>query len=261
MNFGAQVFLNDVYKRSLVPRRVRSPLPARRPSGRDDDCLSGDGGGGDGPERDRHRGLHARTGLGGVSANWAQWWWWRFNGQARLAASFGGPLVFLVNQFVVFRYVVDAGESSAYLVVFASIARPPRCGSPSRWQRRRSRPRSWSSSIDAPVRSACGGPSPGWRACRRWAPRRLHAVLGIAAAGAAMVGALVIALTMAYVARWQVAAMAVTLSAIAGIGFKKWFRPFVDRPRAEHLAASTRRGRPKHNGQRARRSRQVRVAG
>jgi SSS family solute:Na+ symporter len=29
-----------------------------------------------------------------LPANWAQWWWWRFNGKARLAASFGGGLVF-----------------------------------------------------------------------------------------------------------------------------------------------------------------------
>jgi Na+/proline symporter len=29
-----------------------------------------------------------------LPANWAQWWWWRFNGPARLAASFGGAAVF-----------------------------------------------------------------------------------------------------------------------------------------------------------------------
>jgi Na+/proline symporter len=31
-----------------------------------------------------------------MSANWAQWWWWRFNGKARLAASFGGAAIFCV---------------------------------------------------------------------------------------------------------------------------------------------------------------------
>lgn len=30
-----------------------------------------------------------------MSANWAQWWWWRFNGWARVAASFGGGLFYL----------------------------------------------------------------------------------------------------------------------------------------------------------------------
>lgn len=29
------------------------------------------------------------------TANWAQWWWWRFNSQGRLAASFGGPAIFV----------------------------------------------------------------------------------------------------------------------------------------------------------------------
>ena len=31
-----------------------------------------------------------------LPANWAQWWWWRFNGKARIAASFGGALIFCV---------------------------------------------------------------------------------------------------------------------------------------------------------------------
>jgi Na+/proline symporter len=34
-----------------------------------------------------------------LSANWAQWWWWRFNRYGRLAATFGGPLIFLAAQF------------------------------------------------------------------------------------------------------------------------------------------------------------------
>jgi hypothetical protein len=34
-----------------------------------------------------------------LSANWAQWWWWRFNKSGRLAATFGGPLIFLAAQF------------------------------------------------------------------------------------------------------------------------------------------------------------------
>jgi Na+/proline symporter len=31
-----------------------------------------------------------------LPANWAQWWWWRFNGKARIAASFGGAAIFCV---------------------------------------------------------------------------------------------------------------------------------------------------------------------
>jgi SSS family solute:Na+ symporter len=31
-----------------------------------------------------------------LPANWAQWWWWRFNGPARMAASFGGAFIFCI---------------------------------------------------------------------------------------------------------------------------------------------------------------------
>lgn len=31
-----------------------------------------------------------------LPANWAQWWWWRFNGPARVAASFGGAAIFCI---------------------------------------------------------------------------------------------------------------------------------------------------------------------
>jgi SSS family solute:Na+ symporter len=31
-----------------------------------------------------------------LPANWAQWWWWRFNGPARIAASFGGAIIFCI---------------------------------------------------------------------------------------------------------------------------------------------------------------------
>ncbi len=31
-----------------------------------------------------------------LPANWAQWWWWRFNSAARIAASFGGPVIFCI---------------------------------------------------------------------------------------------------------------------------------------------------------------------
>jgi Na+/proline symporter len=34
-----------------------------------------------------------------LPANWAQWWWWRFNGKARVAASFGGGVIFCLVVF------------------------------------------------------------------------------------------------------------------------------------------------------------------
>ena len=38
-----------------------------------------------------------------------------------MAASFGGPAIFLINQYVVFPRFVPAGPSTIYLVIFASI--------------------------------------------------------------------------------------------------------------------------------------------
>ncbi|BAC89614.1 sodium:solute symporter family protein [Gloeobacter violaceus] len=35
-----------------------------------------------------------------LPANWAQWWWWRFNTKARLTASIGGPLIYVLVRFV-----------------------------------------------------------------------------------------------------------------------------------------------------------------
>ena len=35
-----------------------------------------------------------------MSANWAQWWWWRFNGWGRVAASFGGGGAYLAMRLI-----------------------------------------------------------------------------------------------------------------------------------------------------------------
>ncbi|GMU21874.1 MAG: hypothetical protein AMXMBFR13_19620 [Phycisphaerae bacterium] len=96
LNFGAQVLVNDVYRRYLSPGK-----------------------------RDRH---YVWVGRGftllilalsllvvynvdlifevaifmlafsaaELPANWAQWWWWRFNRWGRLAASFGAPIILLL---------------------------------------------------------------------------------------------------------------------------------------------------------------------
>lgn len=122
MNFGAQVFLNDVYRRSIRPKAsmrecmrlgkvVMAVIMALAlfvaTQARDLIDISV-----------FMLGLSSAE----LTANWGQWWWWRFNGPARLAASFGGPILFLLNKYVVFVYVIDAGMNTAYLVVLTSIA-------------------------------------------------------------------------------------------------------------------------------------------
>ena len=234
MNFGAQVFLNDVYKRSLV----------REAS-------------------DRHYLMVGRVvaaaivalamivatiaqnvidiavfmlGLASaeLTANWAQWWWWRFNGKARFAASFGGPLLFLFNQLVVFKYIVDAGPASVYLVVFTSMAATTvlwiavaRLTSPEPDEKliefyRRARPMgAW-----GPIAKKAGLEPAGWGPVVRG--------LGIATTGATMVGAAIVALSCAFIGRWTVTGVALIVSAVAGLAFKMWFRPFIQR--LDHLS-------------------------
>ncbi len=58
-----------------------------------------------------------------LSANWAQWWWWRFNRYGRLAATFGGPLVFLAAQFFWSKVMkVESMFTLGYLATLTGIA-------------------------------------------------------------------------------------------------------------------------------------------
>jgi Na+/proline symporter len=51
-----------------------------------------------------------------LPANWAQWWWWRFNGPARVAASFGGAAIFCLV-VVGPKLLVMAGVSGASVLI------------------------------------------------------------------------------------------------------------------------------------------------
>jgi Na+/proline symporter len=240
MNFGAQVFLNDVYRRSIAPNASnRHYLVVGRVVATAIVLLAM---------------IVASTaenvidiavfmlGLSSaeLTANWAQWWWWRFNGPARLAASFGGPLMFLFNQYVLFRAVIDVGDAAPYVVVLASMA-----GTCVLWIvvalstapepddklvefYRRARPMgAW-----GPIAKKAGLPAAGWTPV-------LHG-LGIATLGAVMIGGSIIALSLAFVARWGQAGVAAAFSVVAGIFFRRLFIPFVrefDGPAGERGAS------------------------
>jgi Na+/proline symporter len=222
MNFGAQVFVNDVYKRSLVKEATS-----------------------------RHYLLVGRivatviVGLAIVvatvaqnvidisvfmlglssaelTANWAQWWWWRFNGKARLAASFGGPLIFLFNKFVIFPYVFgfDAKTEVMYQVVLTSMAEtcllwivvalitPPEPQDKLVEFYRRARPMGWW----GPIAAAAGLEAP------------KSGLIGrgfiTAALGAMMVGAATIAATLLFVGKYQAFIVATGAAIAAGVIFK-----------------------------------------
>lgn len=116
LNFGSQVFLSDIYRRLLRPNRSEahymnvgrsvmfviialSLVVALKATNVIDIAIF-------------MLGLSSAE----LTANWAQWWWWRFNAKARIAASFGGPLIFLLVKTVLFS------QMTAYAHVLISIA-------------------------------------------------------------------------------------------------------------------------------------------
>lgn len=100
LNFGSQVLLNDIYRRYLVTNASErhymiagrlaifvilglALLVVYKVSFVFDVAIF-------------MVGLSASE----MSANWAQWWWWRFNGWGRVAASFGGGLSYMAIYFL-----------------------------------------------------------------------------------------------------------------------------------------------------------------
>ncbi len=58
-----------------------------------------------------------------LAANWAQWWWWRFNKYGRLAATFGGPFIFLLSQFFWTKIIpIKSLFTRGYLSTLSGIA-------------------------------------------------------------------------------------------------------------------------------------------
>ncbi len=233
MNFGAQVFTNDVYRRSIhkhasvehylgVGKVVMfvimglAILVATTAQNVIDISVF-------------MLGLSSAE----LTANWGQWWWWRFNGYARLAASFGGPLMFLLNKFVVFEYFVHAGQDTTYLVVLSSIAAtcvlwiivalltPPDPEEKLVEFYRRTRPMG----LWGPIARKAGIEPAGHEPIIKG--------LGIAALGAVMVGAGTISVSCLYIARWHTAALAAGVALVAGVFFKINFAQYMHTLRVE----------------------------
>ena len=165
-------------------------------------------------------------------ANWGQWWWWRFNGPARLAASFGGPVFFLLNRFVLFRMLVDRGlfeqTTADYLIVFASI---------------------FATTVLWVVVAALTQPEPeeklvafykevqplGWwwpiaakaGVERRRGVRPIGKGLVIAVVGLIMIASATITIHALYLGRWPIAGVMVCLFIIAGLVFRRYYSSFM----------------------------------
>ncbi len=220
MNFGAQVFINDIYRRFIkrgadmkhymgVGRAVMVvimglSLAVALSAGNVIDIAV------------FMLGLSSAE----LSANWGQWWWWRFNGKARLAASFGGPLVFLLNKYLVFAHWIDAGQDTAYVVVLSSIAltcllwiavalnTEPEPEEKLLAFYKEARPMGWWGPIAEKAGSKTGGGAPIVRG------------LVIALLGAVAVGGGVIGFSGLYVGRWEVAFSGGLVALLLGLLFK-----------------------------------------
>ena len=236
LNFGAQVILNDVYRRSIVPAasmghymnvgRVvmiaimgMAILVATVAENVIDVSVF-------------MLGLSSAE----ITANWGQWWWWRFNGKARLAASFGGPAIFLVNKYLVFGLLLKTGDDVGYPVVLSSIAMTfvlwvlvALLTKPDPEERliefyKRARPLGWWGPI---ARKASIQPR---------SALYIPTGLIIAAFGAIMVAAGTIVFSSAYVGNWPSVAVFVAICLVIGIIFKLTHKRFMGLLHAEQDA-------------------------
>ncbi|MBA2114127.1 sodium:solute symporter family transporter [Bremerella alba] len=226
MNFGAQVLVNDVYQRSLVKKAsVKHYLLMGKVFSAGILIL----------------GILVAVAATNViqisifmlglssaelTANWAQWWWWRFNGWARLAASLGGPLIFVMNKLFVFPNpwfafpsLLDFGPHNDYMIIFVSMGMtflfwvtvawltPPEPMSHLIEFYRQARP----FGLWRPVAEAAGEPLP---------PRgRIASGFVVAPFGTVMVAAGILALSLLFLGRWNGAAIAAATMLISGTVF------------------------------------------
>lgn len=229
MNFGAQVFIHDIYQRFIRPDASMESLLrigkwvmlvilalALWVATYAEDVID---------IAVFMLGLSSAE----LTANWGQWWWWRFNGPARLASSFGGPLIFLFNKFVLFRFLIDAGADSTYIVILSSIfmtailwivvalyTRPEPEEKLMAFYRE-ARPMGWW----GPVARACGETPRD--------PSMIVSGLGIAFLGFLMLAAGTIGFSHLYIGRWEVAGVAIVLAFGSGWLFRRRLRPFIRR--------------------------------
>ncbi len=100
-----------------------------------------------------------------LPANWAQWWWWRFNLKARLTASFAGPAIYLLVRLVLFpdlNYAVQiliAMAFSTVLWVAVALLTKPDDEQTLRRFYERARPLGWWGPISGSVRTPVESPA------------------------------------------------------------------------------------------------------
>ena len=227
MNFGAQVFVNDVYKRLFVKqasekhyliigRIVATMIVAL--------ALI--------VATTAENVIDIAVFMLGISsaeltANWAQWWWWRFNSKARVAASFGGPIIFIINKFILFKYFINFGDDTAYavvlfsmfitLLVWVSVAllTEPEPEDKLVEFYKRAKPMGWWGNI--PQKAGVAKPTK---------PNKVFYGIAIAITGAVAISAGTISFNSLYIAKWDVAFYAAIVLVLTGVTFKISFNKF-----------------------------------
>lgn len=234
MNFGAQVLVNDVYQRSLVKNASTSHYLVMGRIFSAGILIMG---------------VMVAVAASNViqisifmlglssaelTANWAQWWWWRFNGWARLTASLGGPLLFVINKLFVFPHswfnfphLVDFGPHNDYMIIFFSMGMtlvawvtvalltPPEPMPKLVDFYRKARPYG----LWGPVAEAAGEPLP---------PKgRIAYGFLVAALGTVMVSAGILGLSYLYLGRWYAALIALVVMLVFGFAFRIGFRQLI----------------------------------
>lgn len=229
MNFGAQVFINDIYRRTVNPNASMKHymivgkvimfiimgmglLVATNAKNVIDVSVF-------------MLGLSAAE----LSANWGQWWWWRFNGKARLTASFGGPLIFLINKFIVFKYWILL-EDPTYIIVLSSIALTfvswvlvALLTKPEPKEKliefyKMARPLGWWGPIEQEVsgqKNLGNG-------------NLILKGFGISIIGMIMISSGVISLSLFYIANWKIATLFLIICAVLGIVFKRIYGRYMN---------------------------------
>ncbi len=163
-----------------------------------------------------------------LPANWAQWWWWRFNRWARLSASFGAMLLLGLVWFVLptrtwnwwnQMYAVVAANTLLWVVV--TLLTPADDPKILEQFYRKGRPLG----LWTPVRRRLGETG------RPTADGGLLIIvgLGLAVLGAASVALLVQGLSLLYVGQYAIGGWHLLAALAGGAAFLKGYGPFLDR--------------------------------
>ena len=221
LNFGSQVLLNDIYRRYLVKNASQrhyliagklaifvilalALLVVYRVTFLFDVAIF-------------MVGLSAAE----MSANWAQWWWWRFNGWGRVAASFGGGFVYIAMRLLWpgmawwTRMYAAIGIATALWILATLLTAPERKELLVNFYRRARPLGNW-----GPIREAVDGVAP-------VALSPIFRGFGLAVLGAAAVMAYIVGISRLYVGQYGGGAGMLSAGLVFGFLFWRGFDPYI----------------------------------